>query len=346
MEKELVVEENNTFSVPGSRVKKTAVVGAAIVAMVVVAANGIGSSERVQGDPGASIMKQATQPDSCFEENVAYQLGKVKKGKSPWILADDKRDSPQECQIWCQTNPACQFFTFKQRTKRCILTTERGEKLKKGQKAISGPRICPGVAKPCVEYVASGAWTLKGPGGVQNCESKEWTGQLSGQSVKVAIWGSCAAAFDSPELVPEYFKQCPTWPKGMPLNYPVVTETASRGVGTNFNITVDGNPIENVVIGLYMFLPVHPQPDGPAEWKGTLSEGTWIPETDPQGSYRADLLDGGRTLNLGPAANIEALGFWRLSKPVSKISITTAGTKGIPGIPQMMLMVYQGKQCR
>merc|ERR1719471_1104068 len=54
----------------------------------------------------------------------------------------------------------CQFFTFKQRTSRCILTTARGEKLKKGQKAISGPRVCPGVAQPCQEYLPSTVWTL------------------------------------------------------------------------------------------------------------------------------------------------------------------------------------------
>merc|ERR1711983_688127 len=104
--------------------------------MMVFAVNSTWSSQRLHAGLGASISKHAmpdfqTVQSSCFEENVAYQLGKITQGKSKWMLADEKRGSAHECQLWCQSVPSCEFFTFRSRTTRCTLTTNRGEKMKK-----------------------------------------------------------------------------------------------------------------------------------------------------------------------------------------------------------------------
>jgi len=170
-----------------------------------------------------------------------------------------------------------------------------------------------------------------------------YTTQLNGQDVKFEAWGNIGGAWESDQLIDEQLKQFPTWPKGMPLNYPTAFTAADEKKPTNINITVDGAPMENVILGFVLVAP-HP-PQELSQWRGTLNEGTWIPVIDSEGYFRQDVLDDGRTLLLGEAATQLILGFYRLSKPVSKISITTAGSINLPVYPQMQMMVYQGKQC-
>jgi len=338
MEEELVVEEKITSVVPGSRLMLTAMTGVVMVAIGVfaVAVNGTWS-KRAWANPGASIMKQATQIDQCFEENVAYKLGKVRKGKSEWILEDEKKNSPHECQIWCQTVIGCQFFTFKQRTSRCILTTARGEKLKKGQKAISGPRVCPGVAQPCQEYLPSTVWTLntqatpaKQPGKFEK-KVFEYTGQLSGRGVKLEV-GYVENAWPVPNKAPDQFKQLPTWPKAMPTNFQTVYRPP------NFvNITFDGDPIEDLVVTWASHLYQK-------QWKLMTSE-AWSPVTDSLGFFRSDYSADGRTLVLEEGTMEAPFVVNRVLKPVSKFSITTNVEElGVDG-GGAEVMIYQGKNC-
>merc|ERR1719444_36975 len=344
MEETFVGKEMTTSFVPGPRLGKTAVVGAAMIAIgvMVTAAKGTWSSQRVRAMPDALIVKTSTPVDKCFEENVAYKLGKVKKGKSEWILADEKRNSAHECQLMCLTHAACEFFTFRSRSKRCIVTSARGEKLKKGQKAVSGPRFCPGVAQPCKQYLVSSEWTLTGPKGVP-MPTHEFTSQLNGQNMKFLVHGGPPGpAWERPELNPGGIKHFPIYPANVPENYGAVYHPMQPS--NNLTITVEGDPMENMVLAFFYFCPAG------EERKYTLSDGTWIPVNDVKGMFEVDLLDDRRTLSIGCSGGL-ALGMFRLSKPVSKVSITTShkylegGSGPPPGRNEVVQMVFQGKQC-
>jgi len=345
----VLFQTQQTLAVPGLSRGVMVKIGAAMAAigMMVFVVNSTWSSQRLQASLGASISKD-TLPDfqnaqtSCFEENVAYKLGKITQGKSEWMLADDKRGSAHECQLWCQSFPACEFFTFRSRTTRCTLTTNRGEKMTKGKKTISGPRVCPGAARPCEEYKISSALTL----------SKDWkdgfSGQLSGQNLKVDQFVSGndgLMAWDIPQTAHDEAVNSPTWPKGMEA-----VHFAGVSPWTNLKITIDGDPMEDVILTLIVMLPNFPDKgDGGvqrSQWNGTLSDGTWIPVTNTFGLFRADLVDDGRTLFLEGGQWEYVMVNCRLSKPVSTVSITTSHMMHFVGLMPLMMAVSQGQKCK
>lgn len=335
MEEELAVEERMASIMPGARRVLLMTVGVMVVTIGFATAIHGTPSTAVQASPSPLIIKKAAQIDQCFEENVAYKLGKVKKGKSEWILADEKKDSPRECQNWCQTFVGCQFFTFKQRTNRCILTTARGEKLKKGQKAISGPRVCPGNPQPCQEYLPSTVFKLKpesapAPPG-QTGKVFEYNTQLSGQNVRLQF-GYVKDAWDVPGILIDSYLTWATWPKGMPQSYFTLTS-----VPNFINITVDGDPMEDMIVSTLASLQGK-------TWKYTLDENTWIPIVDTLDWYHADVIDGGRTLRVEEGENRVGFVHHRLSKPVSKVSISL-NAEEINSIAPIQLLLYQGKKC-
>jgi len=349
MEETFVGKEMATSPVPGSRLGKTAgktaVVGAAMIAIgvMVTAAKGIWSSQSVRARPDALIVKQSTPVEGCFEKNVAYKLGKVKQGKSEWTLADEKRDSAHECQLMCLTHAACEFFTFKPRTKRCIVTSARGEKLKNGHRAVSGPRFCAGDAQPCKQYLVSSKWTLPGPdGGIRPWQ--QFTSQLNGQNVKFLIHGGPPGpAWEFTESRSFGIKGYPLYPENVPPNHALAYHPMRPS--KNLTITVEGDPIENMVLMFFFSCPAG------AERKYTLSDGTWIPIFKVMGWYENDVVDDGRTISFGCTGGL-IMGMFRLSKPVSEISITSSSKDPdpVPGVPlpgqnEVVQMLFQGKQC-
>lgn len=337
-ETDLFGEKKNASFVAGSRLGKTALIGAAMVTagVLAISVTGTWSSKKVRANPESSIWKQSIPVDSCFEEKVAYKLGGVKSGKSSWVVAEEKRDSPHECQFLCQSLEACEFFTYRPRSQKCIASTARGDKLKKGQQAVSGPRYCPGASHRCKQYVApSSGWTLSGPENL-DVQTFEYTSQLNGQKVKFNFYGKGVVdTWEQPQANANGVTSFPTWPKEMPPNYPMVHAVSNPP--KSFNITVEGDPIENMILGFF-----YAGVKG-SQWKLTLSDGIWIPVNDAKGMFRADFLDDGRTLFLEGVGQ-QMLGMFRLSKPVSKVSITSEGT-GFISPYTFDTMVFQGKQC-
>merc|ERR1712012_409101 len=339
-EKDSAGEKKMTSCVAGSRLGKTALIGVAMVTagVLAISVKGIWSSKKLRANPESSILEESTAVDSCFEDKVAYKLGGVKQGTSKWVLAEEKRDSPHECQFMCQSLAACEFFTFKPRTKKCIATTARGEKLKKGQKAVSGPRYCPGASHPCKQYLApSSSWTLTGPGNVELL-THEYTSQLNGQKVKFNIYGGeeKVEAWEQPQANHNGIVDFPTWPKEMPPNYPMIYRVSNPP--KSFNITVEGDPIENMILGFFFAGERY------TGWKLTLSDGIWIPVNSGKGWFHANFLDNGRTLFL-EGTGMQILAMYRLSKPVSKVSITSEGLGKWNTVYTIHTVVFQGKQC-
>lgn len=166
----------------------------------------------------------------------------------------------------------------------------------------------------------------------------EYTSQLNGQKVKFNFYGKgvVRGAHEQPQINPNGITHFPTWPKEMPPNY-VMTYSVSNPP-KSFNITVEGDPMENMILGFFFY-----GKQG-AQWKLTLGDGIWIPVNDAKGMFRADFLDDGRTLFMEGAGQ-QILGLFRLSKPVSKVSITCEGTGFDNPIDTFHTMVFQGKQC-
>ena len=60
-------------------------------------------------------------------------------------LLSGKKDSPGQCQDWCQQTPACELFTYALDSGYCYLKS-RGwnPQLKPALNKVSGPKYCPG----------------------------------------------------------------------------------------------------------------------------------------------------------------------------------------------------------
>merc|ERR1719367_784811 len=92
-----------------------------------------------------------------------------------------------------------------------------------------------------------------------------------------------------------------------------------------FNITIEGDAMEDLIVTMNHNLII---PGSSTNL--TLSEGTWIPVTETNGLFRADLLDGGRTVFLEAGAMSQTMTTFRLSKPVSTVAISVSSHRGYP----------------
>lgn len=331
--------EKMNFPGPGSRLGVTAVVGAVMLGMGVMAKMSSGSIKTSLASPGASIL---AADSSCFEENVAYSLGRGKAGgQVHWILGDGKKGSEHECQIWCQETPGCEFFRFRTLSKRCFLSTNRGGKVKKGNKgAISGPKFCNVLTRPCKEYIGvSSAYKVDHadtPGlGVSTFKS-----HLDKQQVTVSTWTEAFEQSDNgKKRHDDDIQNYPVWPKGMPPSFVAYMTVGKQDQKQGFNITIDGAPIENMVMLVDMYLPK------PEQWNATVSEGIFLPVVDSSGWFRADLLDHGRTIFVEAERAARVFLPLRFSKAVSNVAISVTSSKTVLGAGSYGVVIYKGKNC-
>jgi len=300
---------------PRSRLGMTAAAGAIALATGVIAVYN-GSMKTKRARPSASILA-ADAP--CFEENVAYEFGQGKagKGQTSWVVGDEKRASAHECQNWCQAILGCEFFTFRKNSQRCLLSTQKGEQRKRGNKgAISGTRHCNVPLRPCQTYTESSSWTVdkaEALGGLTTFKA-----QVAGQQVTLSTWTQTKDY--SSRLAPHIAEGYPAWPKGFPNAPLAYMNYGNADLRKGFNITVDGAPMENMVVMFSHYLPK------PVQWNATVSEGLFLRVVDSSPWFRSDGLDNGRTIFLEADLMPVLYSTWRLSKPVSTVSISVSTT--------------------
>merc|ERR1711983_71718 len=127
----------------------------------------------------------------------------------------------------------------------------------------------------------------------------------------------------------------PVWPKGVPPSFIAYMSPGQKDQKQGFNITVDGSPMENMVLMVDMYLPL------PYQWNATVSDGIFLPVLDSSGWYRADLLDHGRTI----FAEMETMGriflTLRFSKAVSNVAISVSTNRIVGMAGSYGVMIFK-----
>jgi len=197
----------------------------------------------------------------------------------------------------------------------------------------------------CEAYISSSAWTLKEEedGVIPGDSVKKYprirstfTATLNGRKVAVSTW---AVAFEH-ETRMDALVGYPAWPKGMGAPYVAFLDYGSPEAESNgFNITVDGDPIPNLVVGLYHNLP---PPD--SQWNASLEQGTWVPVTDTSGLFRADLIHDGTTLFLEGGPQTDCVPTYKMEK-MSNYVVSYSTSPGVGGYP-FGIWLSEGQQCK